>query len=50
MDSLLKIVIVAKVVLAVVMVASCVTQERPREWSDNDWAKLSQAVGEMEKK
>lgn len=47
MDKLLKIVIALKVMLAAAMVVSCVTQERPREWSDNDWARLSQAVGEM---
>lgn len=47
MDKALRIAIVLKLMLAVMMIASCVTQER--EYTDNDWARLSQAVGEMQK-
>ncbi|QIG69501.1 hypothetical protein EVC17_018 [Rhizobium phage RHph_Y1_1] len=34
-----------RLVLLLVLLASC-AEPRPREWSDNDWARLSQAVGE----
>lgn len=39
-----------RICLMLALLASCAPQQRPREWTSNDWARLSQAVGEMEKK